>query len=108
MASDQITGITERVIYGAIIATTAKLVEKGYLTSDMQVYIAGGGVAAIGSVWAWWNNRPARLMDRAAAQLPDNSKLVITTPVAAPAHEKDAADELANSAGATVISKVAV
>ena len=108
MANDMSTGIAERVLYGAVIAGSAKLVEKGYMTPDMQVYVAGGAVAAFGSLWAWWRNRPGSLMDRAAAQMPPNSKLVITTTPAASAQDKDAAHDLARSAGENVVAKVQV
>lgn len=109
MANTEITvGIFERIVYGAIIAATAKLVEKGYMTSDMAAYVAGGGMAALGSVWAWWQNRPGRLLDRAAAQIPVNGKLVITVPVHASAQDKDAAHDLARSAGENVVAKVAI
>lgn len=104
--TDMATGITERMIYGAIIAGTAKLVGNGYMTADMQMYVAGGGVAAFGSVYAWWNNRPGRLLDRAAAQLPPSAQLVIATTLDAPRQEKDAANELASAAGDKVVAKV--
>ncbi len=109
MASNDIAvGITERLLYGAIIATTAKLVEKGYMTTDMQVYVAGGGVAAFGAMYAWYNNRPGRLLDRAAAAIPESAKLAITVPQDAPKQEKDAAHELSRSAGDKVIAKVTI
>lgn len=107
-SNDMSTGISERIAYGTIIAATAKLVEKGYMTSDMQVYVAGGGVAALGSAWAWWINRPAAIMNSAAAQMPPNAKLVITTDPVASRQEKDAVHELASSAGEKVIAKITV
>jgi len=108
MANDISTGVAERVLYGAVVAATAKLVERGYMTADMQMYVAGGAITAFGGVWAWWQNRPGRLMDRAAAQMPPNAKLVITTEPGARRQEKDAAHELAASAGANVVAKVTV
>lgn len=105
-STDMSTGISERIAYGAIIAATGKLVEKGYMTADMQVYVAGGGVAAFGALYAWYNNRPGRLLDRAAAQLPPSAQLVIATSPDAPRQEKDAAHELASAAGAKVVAKV--
>ncbi len=105
-SNDVMMGMAERVVYGAVIAGTAKMVEKGYMTTDMQLYVAGGGVAAFGALYAFWNNRPGRLMDRAAAQMPDNSKLVITTDQNASRQDKDAAHDLARSAGENVVAKV--
>lgn len=79
MANDQSIGVSERVLYGAVIFSTAKLVQNNYITADMQAYIAAGVVTLGGGTWAWWNNRPARVIDRAAAQLPEKAKLVIET-----------------------------
>lgn len=107
-STDMTVGITERLVYGAVIAATAKMVEKGYITTDMQLYIAGGGVAAFGALYAWWNNRPGRLLDRAAAQLPVNAKLVITAAPDASRLEKDEVHILARAAGEKVVSKEAV
>lgn len=106
MASEQPIGISERVLYGAIIFATAKLVEKGYISSDMQAYVAAGLVTFVGGAWAWWQNRPARLMDRAASQIPNNSKLVITTNAAASEEDKYAAHDLARSAGDKVVARI--
>lgn len=105
-STDMTVGITERLVYGAVIAATAKMVEKGYITTDMQLYIAGGGVAAFGALYAWYNNRPGRLLDRAAAQIPSSSKLIIATTSDASRQEKDAAHELAKSASEKVEAKV--
>lgn len=108
MANEMTTGIAERVLYGALLAGATKLVEKGYITSDMATYIAGGGLALAGGAWAWWINRPAKLLDAAAAQIPENGKLVITMPPHASAQDKDAAHDLARSAGENVVAKVAI
>ena len=107
-SNEMTTGVAERVIYGAVIAVTAKLVEKGFMTADMQMYLAGGAVAALGSLWAWWQSRPGRLMDRAAAQMPPNAKLVIETKPEASRQERDAAHDLARSAGEKVVAKTPV
>lgn len=107
-STDMTMGMSERIAYGAIIAATAKLVEKGYMTPDMQVYVAGGGVAALGALYAWYNNRPGRLMDRAAAQMPENSKLIITMNQDASRQQVDAAHDLARSAGEKVEAKIKI
>lgn len=106
MSSEQPVGVSERVLYGAIIFATAKLVEKGYMSSDMQAYVAAGLVTVVGGAWGWWQNRPGRLMDRAATQIPPNTTLQITTDVNASRQDKDAADDLARSAGDKVVAKV--
>lgn len=108
MASDQSIGISERVLYGVLSAAALKGVSAGWWDADTAAYIAGGAVTLIGGTWAWWQNRPARLLDRAAAQIPDRSKLVITTDVSASALDKNAIHDLARSAGEKVIAKVAV
>lgn len=99
-------GVAERWIYGGIIVLTSKFVDKGYITSDMAAYIAGGGVAAVGGIYAWWKNRPGALMNRAASQIPSNATLVVAVPVTASAQDKDAAQELAASAGEKVVAKI--
>lgn len=96
----------ERMVYGAIIFATAKLVDKGYMTFDMQAYVAAGAVTFIGGAYAWWKNRPAALIDRAASQLPPSATLVIATPVTASAKDKEQAHEIAASAGEKVEAKV--
>lgn len=65
MNSEQQKGIAERLIYAATMALLTKLVQKGYIDGDMAAYIAGGAVAAAGSVWAWWINRPQSLANAA-------------------------------------------
>lgn len=67
MNKDQTSGIVERLIYAAAMAVLTKLVAKGYIDQDMAAYAAGGAVAAVGSVWAWWINRPKALAQSAAA-----------------------------------------
>lgn len=94
MANDQSVGVSERVLYGAVIFATAKLVQNNYITADMQAYIAAGIVTFGGGAVAWWQNRPARIIDRAAAQLPDKTKLVIETAPDAPSKVKDIVHEL--------------
>lgn len=105
MNKDQTTGVAERVLYAIILAGAMKLVERGWIDTDMAIYIACGGVTAIGSAWAWWINRPSALLSAAGAQLPKNAELVITTsPQASPA-EKVEARNLANDSSDKVIAK---
>ncbi len=66
MNKDQTTGIVERLIYAAAMAVLTKLVGAGYINQDMAAYAAGGVVAAVGSAWAWWINRPQALAQSAA------------------------------------------
>ena len=77
MNKDQGTGIVERVLYGLIMALLAKAIAKGWITSEEAPYYAAGIVTAIGSVWAWWINRPKAIAQSAAA-IPGTT--VITTP----------------------------
>ncbi len=63
--SEQQKGILERLVYAAAMALLTKLVQKGYIDGDMAAYIAGGAVAAVGGVWAWWVNRPQSLNEAA-------------------------------------------
>lgn len=108
MNRDMTTGVSERVLYGALLALAAKGVSFGWWSSDMAAYIAGGGVTLLGGVYAWWINRPGKLMDAAAAQMPKNAKLVITTQDTASWQDKEAAHQLAGSAGDNVVAKVIV
>lgn len=105
MNKDQTTGVAERVLYAIILAGAMKLVERGWITVDMAIYLAAGGVTALGGLWAWWINRPSALLSAAGAQLPKNSALVITTsPQASPA-EKIEARDLADASSDKVIAK---
>lgn len=70
MNKDQSNGIFERLIYAVAMAVLMKLVAKGYIDEDMAAYVAGGVVAAAGSAWAWWINRPQALIT-SAANLPE-------------------------------------
>lgn len=105
LSKDQSYGITERILYGVILFVAMKFVERGYMTADMAAYVAAGGVAAAGSVWAWLINRPGSLLTAAGNQLPKNSTLVITTTPAASPVEKVEARALADSASAKVEAK---
>lgn len=105
VSKDQTTGIAERIAYGAILAIAMKAVERGWISTDMATYIAAGGVTALGSLWAWWINRPAALLTAAGAQLPKNSELVIATTSAASPAEKQKAHALAKSASEKVVAK---
>lgn len=82
MTKDQTSGVLERLAYAMIMAVLAKLVAKGYLTDDMATYAATGIIAAAGSAWAWWINRPKALVQSAAA-LPGT--IVVTQPALAQA-----------------------
>lgn len=104
MNKDQKYGVVERIIYAAILALATKFVGWGYIDADMATYIAAGGVAAVGSAYAWWINRPVSLLNSAAASIPDSSTLVITTAVSAPAAERKEAIALASSASDKVTS----
>lgn len=99
-------GMGERVVYGVVIFATTHLVEKGYITAEMAAYVAGGAVTFVGGAYAWWNNRPGRLMDRAASQIPEASKLVIITEQDASRQDKDAAHDLAAASGPKVVAKI--
>lgn len=83
-SKDQATGVIERLAYGAILALMMKLVQKGYIDADMAAYIAGGVVAAAGSIYAWWINRPKAILKAAAAvpnpASPTGLTQVITSP----------------------------
>lgn len=107
MGSDQTSGIAERVLYGLILGFMMKLVEKGWITSDMAPYYATGVVAFAGGAYAWWINRPGKLLDAGARQLPKNATLVITPAPDATHSEKMEVKNLADSAGPSVVAKAA-
>lgn len=65
MNKDQTTGVAERVLYAIILAGAMKLVERSWITPDMAIYLAAGGVTALGGAWAWWINRPSALLSSA-------------------------------------------
>lgn len=102
---DQGTGIAERILYGAILAIAMRLVDKGIISADMATYIAAGGVSLAGAAWAWWINRPTALLNAAAATVPDNAVLAITTTPGASHAERVAAHQLANAASDKVVAK---
>ena len=83
-SKDQVTGIIERVIYGAMMLLLGKLVARGTIDGDMAAYIAGGAVTAFGSAYAWWINRPKALVQAVAnipnPAAPNGKTVIITTP----------------------------
>ncbi len=105
MTKDQGYGIIERLLYGAILWVAMKFVAKGYIDTEMAAYIAAGGVAAAGSIYAWVHNAPGSLLTRASAPLPVDAKLVITTAPGASPAVKQEARALADSAGDKVVAK---
>lgn len=100
-------GITERILYSVFLWLAMMGVKWGYWDADMAAYIAAGAVAAIGSVRAWWINRPSSLLSDAAAQLPKNSQLEIVTTAAASSVERRDAHVLANAASDKVVANTA-
>lgn len=102
---DQGNGILERAMYGAFTAFAMKLVAWGWFTADEAPWIAGGLMTAAGGAYAWWHNRPAKVLDRAADALPRNNVLVVTPTPEASHADKQEAKTLADSAGPKVIAK---
>jgi hypothetical protein len=74
--NNQTSGITERILYGIAMFLSMRLVSKGVITPEMASYLAGGVVAFVGSMWAWWINRP-KAIAQAAASIPGTT--VVTT-----------------------------
>lgn len=78
MNKDQVTGISERVLYGFVMAMFGLGVKKGWYDNETAAYLAGGAVTLIGGIWAWWINRPQALIRAAAQSTPGT--VVVTTP----------------------------
>lgn len=105
MNKDQGGGILERMIYGAILYVVMKYGPRFGFSSEDAAWIAGGGVAAVGSIYAWIHNRPASVLSRAGDTLPDSAHLVITTNSFASAADKAEVHALADSASSKVVAK---
>lgn len=83
MTKDQGTSILERMIYGVALALAMKFVAWGWLDADMAPYIAAGIVAAVGSAYAWWINRPVSIVQAASNLVDPNTgkkTQVVTSP----------------------------
>jgi len=98
--SDQTYGIFERILYGLAMLALMKAVGWGWITSAEAPYYAAGIVTAVGSVWAWWINRPKAIMQSAAAIVdPDTGKkaVIVTSPaMAASTPETNIVSNLSN------------
>ncbi len=75
VTKDQGSGIFERVLYGVAMALCMKFVSWGWLDADSAPYFAAGAVAAVGSAWAFYVNRPKSLQQAAT----NTGAVVITT-----------------------------
>lgn len=105
MTKDQTTGVFERWLYAAIAFLAARAAARGWIDPSMVDYIAGGGVALVGSLWAWWINRPVALLNAAGNVVPENARLVIETKPQATGEERTAAIKLATAANDKVTAK---
>ena len=103
MNKDQGTGILERVVYGAAMYAVMTFGQRFGLSPDDAAWVAGGAVALVGGVWGWWHNRPVSVLNRAAAAIPQEAKLVITTLPDASHADKLEAGKLASAANDKVI-----
>lgn len=74
MDKNQTQGVLERLLYGAAVALVGIGVKRGWYDSETATYLAGGLVAAAGSVWAFWINRPKALASAAAT---DGVKVIV-------------------------------
>lgn len=100
-------GIAERLIYGCVTFLVVRYGGRFGLTTEDAAWIAGGGITLVGGVRAWLINRPQKLLTDAAAQLPENAKLVITTDNNASRAERTEAHALANASSDKVVAKTA-
>lgn len=104
-SQDQITGIFERLIYGAVLAVAMRLVARGWLDADMAPYVAGGTVAALGSAYAWWRNRPKSVMQSAAAIVGEDGKATIVVASPEMAASTPGQNNIVSNTETRVISK---
>jgi len=102
---DQGTGIVDRLVYAAVTTMVVRYGPRFGFTTEDVAWLAGGIIAGGGSVMEWYRSRPVNLLNRAAAVIPENAALVISTPAAAPVAEKSAARDLANAASDKVIAQ---
>ena len=92
------TGISERVVYGAVTFLVIKYGSKFGFSADDAAWLAGGLLAFGGGAVGWYRNRPVALLNRASTVVPENAKLVITPTLAATHVEKVEVRDLANAA----------
>lgn len=80
----RLTGSAERIAYGLIMVILTRLVARGYLDASMAEYIAVGLVSGGGAVYAWWINRPQKLLEAAAnvpnPNTPSGKTVVLASP----------------------------
>lgn len=80
----RVTGVTERVAYAVLMFFMMKLVKNGYITPEMAEYIALGVIGGAGALYAWWINRPQKIIEAAASVpnpgAPTGKTVIVTTP----------------------------
>lgn len=103
---DQASGIFERLIYSGVLFVAMQAVARGWITADMAPYIATGAVAAAGSAYAWWHNRPVAVINRAGDAVPEGTKIVMVTPPTASQAVKDEVHALNAATNNTVSAQV--
>lgn len=101
----QSAGMGERFLYGLLNFFAVRAALRGWIDPAMAEYVASGGVMLIGGAYAWWINRPNKLLNAAANNLPKNAELVITTKPQASPVEKAEAHALAASSSEKVTAK---
>jgi CHASE2 domain-containing sensor protein len=62
----RLTGVGERIAYGVISAILLRLAARGWIPPEMVEYIALGIISGVGGVYAWWLNRPQKILETAA------------------------------------------
>lgn len=100
-------GITERVIYGLVAALITRYGKYFGLSETDAPWVAGGLIMLVGGTRAWYVNRPEKLLDNAAAQLPNNATLVIQVPPQASPADKKVVEDLGAATSPKVQTKIA-
>lgn len=102
ISSNTFQGIVERLAYAALFALFGKIAAMGYMDQADAAYFAAAIVAAGGSAWATYINRPSQLAKAVANVDPANIK---SADVATQANLAKAAAAIPNT---TVVSSAAV
>ena len=100
-------GITERLVYGVVAFLIGRYGEKLGLSQADSAWLAGGLITLVGGARAWYVNRPEKILDSAAAQIPNNAKLVVQISPNSSSTDQKAVQDLGAATGPKVEAKIA-
>lgn len=90
--TDQVSGVTDRVLTIAATWLLTWLTMKGYITPNQAVEYSPLLIALGAAIWGWWVNRPKAILQSAAAIPAGGGKMtqIVTSPELAAATPEQA------------------